>query len=131
MYHEILSVFSSYCLRHVAVYHLFLTDYFLYFYYAISMSLYLLDLESDANSFHPSMWEEDRARRQRIHFDFESELEEEGNLQRTPTPYPKEMKHRLQHMRNLALKQLNVPNGQVKVTTGTSTEAGTSQVKTP
>ena len=35
----------------------------------------------------------------------------QGNLKRTPTPYPKEMKHRLQHMRNLAYKQLNVPNG--------------------
>ena len=37
-----------------------------------------------------------------------------GNLERCPTPYPKEMKNRIQHMRNLALKQLNIPNGAVR-----------------
>lgn len=30
----------------------------------------------------------------------------QGRLQRTPTPYPKEMKQRIQHIRNLAMKQL-------------------------
>lgn len=38
----------------------------------------------------------------------------QGKLERCPTPYPKEMKHRIQHMRNLALKQLNVPNGGIR-----------------
>ncbi len=38
----------------------------------------------------------------------------QGTLERHPTPYPKEMKHRIQHMRNLALKQLNIPNGDVR-----------------
>ena len=33
----------------------------------------------------------------------------QSQLRRIPTPYPKEMKHRLNHMRNLALKQLNLP----------------------
>ena len=33
----------------------------------------------------------------------------QSHLRRIPTPYPKEMKHRLDHMRNLALKQLNLP----------------------
>ena len=37
-----------------------------------------------------------------------------GRLERTPTPYPKEMKQRVQHVRNLAMKQLgNTPNGDV------------------
>ena len=61
------------------------------------------------------MWEEERLQRQQIKFDF-GELDEQelGRLERTPTPYPKEMKHRIQHMRNLALKELNVGNGEVK-----------------
>ena len=64
---------------------------------------------SDTNSFHPSLWEEERAAKQRIHFDFETIPEEEpGQLRRHPTPYPKEMKYRAAHMQKLALKELNV-----------------------
>ena len=32
---------------------------------------------SDAGSFHPSLWEEERKQRQRIHFDFDAAIEEE------------------------------------------------------
>ena len=64
------------------------------------------DMYSDTDSFHPSMWEEERQRRRQIKFDF-GELDEHAlsRLQRTPTPYPKEMKQRIQHVRNMALKQ--------------------------
>ena len=41
----------------------------------------------------------------------------QGKLERQPTPYPKEMKHRIQHMRNLALKQLGIPGGKSPVST--------------
>ena len=37
----------------------------------------------------------------------------QGKLERCPTPYPKEMKQRAQHMRNLAMKQ-STPNGEVR-----------------
>ena len=62
------------------------------------------------------MWEEERLQRQQIKFDFgEMDERELGRLERTPTPYPKEMKHRIQHMRNLAMKELHVVNnGDVK-----------------
>ena len=67
------------------------------------------------------MWEEEREQRQQIKFDFGALSEQElSRLKRTPTPYPKEMKQRVQHMRNLALKQANVPNGEAKGGTGPS-----------
>ena len=79
------------------------------------------DAASETDSFHPSMWEEEREHRQQIKFDFAGLSERElSRLKRTPTPYPKEMKHRVQHMRNLALKQANVPNGEAKGGTGPS-----------
>lgn len=78
---------------------------------------------SDTNSFHPSLWEEERERRQRIHFEFETIPEEEpAQLQRHPTPYPKEMKYRAQHMQKLALKQLNVKDN--KLPSGTASDGG-------
>ena len=71
--------------------------------------IYAAEIYSDADSFHPSLWEEEREQRARIHFEFDTIPEEEpGNLQRHPTPYPKEMKYRAKHMQKLALKQLNV-----------------------
>ena len=41
----------------------------------------LSDLYSDAGSFHPSMWEEERRAKQRIHFDFEDEEVDEVKIQ--------------------------------------------------
>ena len=50
-----------------------------------------------------------------LHFKYGLSLQQlKGKLERCPTPYPKEMKNRIQHMRNLALKQLNIPNGAVR-----------------
>ena len=39
--------------------------------------LYMTDMYSDAGSFHPSLWEEERAQRQQIHFDTEGLNEQE------------------------------------------------------
>ena len=38
------------------------------------------DLYSDAGSFHPSLWEEERRAKQRIHFDFDDEETDEVNI---------------------------------------------------
>ena len=49
----------------------------------------------------------------------------QSRLERIPTPYPKEMKDKFIHMRNLAVKQSGLPNGDVRTGTGpapTSTE---------
>ncbi|XP_071117140.1 leucine-rich repeat-containing protein 7-like isoform X2 [Haliotis cracherodii] len=59
----------------------------------------------DTDSFHASMWDEERARRQQIHFEFGDEVDEEGHLYRCPTPYPKEMREKARHARNLAMRQ--------------------------
>ena len=82
---------------------------------------------SDTDSFHPSMWEEERQQRRQIKFDL-GELDEAalGRLTRTPTPYPKEMKQRIQHVRNMAqLKQTHLQqrNGDVIGATGATVAA--------
>nr|KAG5714135.1 hypothetical protein BaRGS_020463 [Batillaria attramentaria] len=61
--------------------------------------------DGDTDSFHPSIWDEERLRRQQIHFNFADDDEEEGHLVRCPTPYPKEMREKARHMRNLAMRQ--------------------------
>ncbi|RUS74107.1 hypothetical protein EGW08_018138 [Elysia chlorotica] len=64
------------------------------------------DPSGDTSSFHPSMWDEERLQRQQIHFDFADDSEEEGTLVRCPTPYPKEMRGKVRHARNLAMRQM-------------------------
>ncbi|XP_048764128.2 uncharacterized protein LOC125672077 isoform X4 [Ostrea edulis] len=59
----------------------------------------------DTDSFHASMWDEERSRRQIIHFAFPEEDEEEGTLVRCPTPYPKDIREKIRHARNLAMRQ--------------------------
>ncbi|XP_041357782.1 erbin-like [Gigantopelta aegis] len=59
----------------------------------------------DTDSFHASMWDEERARRQQIHFQFGDDVDTDGQLVRCPTPYPKEMRQKARHVRNLALRQ--------------------------
>ncbi|XP_069126655.1 erbin-like isoform X4 [Argopecten irradians] len=59
----------------------------------------------DTDSFHASIWDEERERRQQIHFEFTEELDEDGKLVRCPTPYPKEMREKIRHARNLAVRQ--------------------------
>ncbi|XP_061166210.1 uncharacterized protein LOC133175097 isoform X3 [Saccostrea echinata] len=59
----------------------------------------------DTDSFHASMWDEERSRRQTIHFAFPEEDEEEGTLVRCPTPYPKDMREKIRHARNMAMRQ--------------------------
>lgn len=44
------------------------------------------DLYSDAGSFHPSLWEEERRQKQRIHFDFDHEEEETDEVKTTTCP---------------------------------------------
>ncbi|PVD23056.1 hypothetical protein C0Q70_16318 [Pomacea canaliculata] len=61
--------------------------------------------DGDSDSFHASIWDEERLRRQQIHFNFSDDPEEEGHLVRCPTPYPKEMREKARHMRNLAMRQ--------------------------
>ena len=85
---------------------------------------------SDTDSFHPSMWEEERQQRRQIKFDL-GELDEAalGRLTRTPTPYPKEMKQRIQHVRNMALKQTHLRSGDViSATSATVAATGDSGV---
>ncbi|XP_021372189.1 erbin-like isoform X3 [Mizuhopecten yessoensis] len=59
----------------------------------------------DTDSFHASIWDEEREQRQQIHFEFTEELDEDGKLVRCPTPYPKEMREKIRHARNLAVRQ--------------------------
>ncbi|KAL8581407.1 hypothetical protein ACOMHN_004292 [Nucella lapillus] len=84
--------------------------------------------DGDNDSFHASIWDEERLRRQQIHFNFADddeddevhsngghlvrcptpypkEMREKGHLVRCPTPYPKEMREKARHMRNLAMRQ--------------------------
>lgn len=61
--------------------------------------------DGDTDSFHASIWDEERQQRQQIHFNFIDEDDDEGHLVRCPTPYPKEMREKARHMRNLALRQ--------------------------
>lgn len=65
---------------------------------------------NDNSSFHASMWEEERLKRQQIHFALGEEDDDvDGKLTRCPTPYPKEMKEKMRHMKNLAtLQQISV-----------------------
>lgn len=64
------------------------------------------DPSGDTSSFHASMWDEERLQRQQIHFDFADDSDEEGHLVRCPTPYPKEMRAKVRHARNLAMRQM-------------------------
>ncbi|XP_022315458.2 uncharacterized protein LOC111119530 isoform X3 [Crassostrea virginica] len=59
----------------------------------------------DTDSFHASMWDEERTRRQTIHFAFPEEDDESGTLVRCPTPYPKDMREKIRHARSLAMRQ--------------------------
>ncbi|XP_076440955.1 uncharacterized protein LOC143280209 isoform X2 [Babylonia areolata] len=61
--------------------------------------------DGDNDSFHASIWDEERLRRQQIHFNFADDNDDEGHLVRCPTPYPKEMREKARHMRNLAMRQ--------------------------
>lgn len=64
---------------------------------------------NDSSSFHASAWEEERLKRQQIHFAVSEDEEVDGKLSRCPTPYPKEMKEKMRHMKNLAtLQQISV-----------------------
>ncbi|XP_052255764.1 leucine-rich repeat-containing protein 7-like isoform X2 [Dreissena polymorpha] len=65
----------------------------------------------DTDSFHASMWDEERRNRQQIHFEFADESDVDGNFIRQPTPYPKEMREKARHLKNLALRQ-QMSNGQ-------------------
>ncbi|XP_013412095.1 uncharacterized protein LOC106174883 isoform X4 [Lingula anatina] len=72
------------------------------------------DIYSDDNSFHPSMWEEENRNRRVIQFDFGDQPDPEViKLSRVPTPYPKEMKEKLRHTRNMQMRQL-ITNGDVR-----------------
>ncbi|KAH9523504.1 hypothetical protein Btru_040175 [Bulinus truncatus] len=64
------------------------------------------DPTGDTESFHASMWDEERLLRQQIHFDFVDDSDVEGTLVRCPTPYPKEMREKVRHARNLAMRQM-------------------------
>ncbi|CAL1540851.1 unnamed protein product [Lymnaea stagnalis] len=64
------------------------------------------DPTGDNESFHASMWDDERQRRQLIHFDFADDSDGEGTLVRCPTPYPKEMREKVRHARNLAMRQM-------------------------
>ncbi|KAL4237050.1 Leucine-rich repeat-containing protein [Mactra antiquata] len=70
------------------------------------------DHGGDTDSFHASMWEEERRNRQQIHFEFGDESDVDGSLIRQPTPYPKEMREKARHLKNLALRQ-QMSNGTV------------------
>ncbi|XP_070194314.1 leucine-rich repeat-containing protein 7-like isoform X2 [Littorina saxatilis] len=61
--------------------------------------------DGDTDSFHASIWDEERLSRQQIHFNFADDDDDEGHLVRCPTPYPKEMREKSRHMRNLAMRQ--------------------------
>ncbi|XP_053395537.1 leucine-rich repeat-containing protein 7-like isoform X4 [Mercenaria mercenaria] len=63
------------------------------------------DHGGDTDSFHASMWEEERRNRQQIHFEFGDDSDVDGSLIRQPTPYPKEMREKARHLKNLALRQ--------------------------
>jgi len=47
------------------------------YWYITEFFMKILDMYSDGDSFHPSMWEEERQQRQRIHFDFDGMSEDE------------------------------------------------------
>ncbi|KAJ8306778.1 hypothetical protein KUTeg_015669 [Tegillarca granosa] len=77
-----------------------------------------LDNYGDGDSFHASMWDEERTRRQQIKFDFDEGLDDEGTLVRRPTPYPKEMREKMRHAQNLAMRQMIQGNGDVRWNSG-------------
>ncbi|KAL3868446.1 hypothetical protein ACJMK2_041253 [Sinanodonta woodiana] len=70
------------------------------------------EVGGDTDSFHASMWEEERRHRQMIHFEFGDESDSDGKLIRCPTPYPKEMREKLRHIRNLQMRQNMLTNGE-------------------
>ncbi|XP_005111171.2 uncharacterized protein LOC101857072 [Aplysia californica] len=83
------------------------------------------DPAGDNESFHASMWDEERLRRQQIHFDFADDSDEEGTLVRCPTPYPKEMREKVRHARNLAMRQMvGVSDGQAEDSMGDNPDRG-------
>ncbi|XP_050403943.2 erbin isoform X1 [Patella vulgata] len=61
--------------------------------------------DGDTDSFHPSIWEEERRRRQKIHFEFGDDVPENERLVRCPTPYPKDLREKARHARNLMQRQ--------------------------
>ncbi|XP_029640750.1 leucine-rich repeat-containing protein 7-like [Octopus sinensis] len=69
------------------------------------------DSSNDAASFHASLWEEERLRRQQIHFAVGDDKDEDGKLSRCPTPYPKEMKEKKRHVQNMMTHQQMAANG--------------------
>ncbi|KAK3089436.1 hypothetical protein FSP39_003580 [Pinctada imbricata] len=64
------------------------------------------NMGGDTDSFHASIWDEERSRRQQIHFEFADDEDVEGSLRRVPTPYPKEMREKVRHAQNLAKRQM-------------------------
>ncbi|XP_052079753.1 erbin-like isoform X2 [Mytilus californianus] len=63
------------------------------------------DHGGDTDSFHPSMWDEERERRQQIHFEFNDDVGDQGKLIRHPTPYPKELREKNRHAQNFAMRK--------------------------
>ncbi|XP_064624560.1 erbin-like isoform X2 [Lineus longissimus] len=76
---------------------------------------------SDGDSFHPSMWDEERSRRMQIQFEG---VEDEGKHPRTTQPYPKEMKDRVRHSQNLEILKSKLPNGDVQWSKGKEVDGG-------
>ncbi|GAB1603114.1 7-like isoform X1 [Argonauta hians] len=69
------------------------------------------DASNDAASFHASLWEEERLRRQQIHFAVGDDKDDDAKLSRCATPYPKEMKEKKRHVENMMKHQQMAANG--------------------
>ncbi|KAK3596963.1 hypothetical protein CHS0354_033621 [Potamilus streckersoni] len=87
------------------------------------------EVNGDTDSFHASMWEEERRHRQTIHFEFGDESDADGKLIRCPTPYPKEMREKLRHIRNLQRRQNMLSNGEPQWSKGEDNPAYEEQMR--
>uniref|UniRef100_A0A673CAQ9 Leucine rich repeat containing 7 n=1 Tax=Sphaeramia orbicularis TaxID=375764 RepID=A0A673CAQ9_9TELE len=75
-------------------------------------------VNSDSDSFNPTLWEEQRQQRMTVAFDFEDKKEEEDNsgkveinLKRYPTPYPEDLKNMVKSVQSLVGKSVHAGHG--------------------
>lgn len=68
---------------------------------------------SDERSFHASLFEEEWRKRTSVNFDIDDEDQQVIRLTRQPTPYPKDIREKIQHYRDVAIAKQHIHRGEM------------------
>eukprot|EP00794_Sanderia_malayensis_P008133 gene8133-9003_t len=69
--------------------------------------------KSDERSFHASLFEEEWRKRTSVNFDLEDADQQVIRLTRQPTPYPKDIRDKIQHFRDVAIAKQQAHRGEM------------------